>query len=123
MTTVEMTRNAPAPERSLRQRLDALENANRIRTVRARLKRDVKAHRADALSVLRQPTRDVGTMKVFDLLLAVPGLGRTKVNRLLAREQISPSKTIGGLSARQRSVLLLALARQHGGKLPLGSRA
>jgi hypothetical protein len=39
------------------------------------------------------------------------------------REQISPSKTIGGLSARQRSVLLLALARQHGGKLPLGSRA
>jgi hypothetical protein len=109
MTTVEMTRNTPAPERSLEQRMRALGNANRIRIFRAGLKRDVRAGRADALAVLRDPPADTQTMKVFELLLAMPKYGRVKVNRLLAREQISPSKTVGGLSERQRRALALAL--------------
>lgn len=109
MTTVEMTRNTPAPERSLEQRMKALDKANRTRYFRAGLKRDLKAQRADALAVLRDPPEDTATMKVFDLLVAMPKYGRTKVNRLLMREQISPSKTIGGLSERQRMRLVLAL--------------
>jgi hypothetical protein len=40
------------------------------------------------------------------MLLAVPKIGRVKVNRLLAVARISPSKTIGGLSERQRTELI-----------------
>ena len=39
---------------------------------------------------------------VAKLLLALPKYGPVKVNKLLARCRIAPSKTIGGLSQRQR---------------------
>jgi hypothetical protein len=48
---------------------------------------------------------------VFDMLLAVPKYGRVKVNKILVLCRISPSKTIGGLSERQRSELVSLLRR------------
>ena len=42
-----------APERSLVQRMEALERANQIRTRRAQLKRDLKAGRASIHDLLR----------------------------------------------------------------------
>ena len=47
----------------------------------------------------------------LDLLLAVPKYGRVKVNRILTHCRISPSKTIGGLSERQRNELVSYLRR------------
>jgi len=99
-----------APERSVEQRRAALIRANEIRTRRAQLKIDVKARRADAALVLLEPEDWVETMKVWDLLLAVPKIGRVKTNTILVRQRISPSKTIGGLSQRQRNELVVALA-------------
>jgi hypothetical protein len=99
------------PERSLQQRMDALERANRIRTRRAQLKRDLKAGRAAIHDLLLEPPEFVGTMKVFDALVAVPKYGRVKVNKVLQQCRISPSKTIGGLSARQRTELVSMLRR------------
>ena len=61
-----------APERSLTQRMDALKRANEIRTRRARLKRDLKAGRAQIHGLLLDPPEYLATAKVFDLLLAVP---------------------------------------------------
>ncbi len=95
-----------APERSLSQRMDALTRANEIRSKRAQLKRDLKGGRTTISQVLLQPPEWVGTAKVMDMLLAVPKIGRVKVNRLLATARISPSKTIGGLSERQRAELV-----------------
>jgi hypothetical protein len=48
---------------------------------------------------------------VFDMLLAVPKYGRVKVNKILTHCRISPSKTIGGLSERQRAELVSMLHR------------
>jgi hypothetical protein len=48
---------------------------------------------------------------VFDMLLAVPKYGRVKVNKVLVQCRISPSKTIGGLSQRQRTELVSMLRR------------
>ena len=45
------------------------------------------------------------------MLLAVPKYGRVKVNKILVHCRISPSKTIGGLSERQRSELVSLLRR------------
>ena len=46
------------------------------------------------------------TAKVYDMLVAVPRLGRVKATRLLTQCRISQSKTVGGLSDRQRGELL-----------------
>ena len=100
-----------APERSLDQRMDALGKANAIRTRRAQLKRDLKAGRASIHSLLLKPPEWVETAKVFDMLLAVPKYGRVKANKVLNQCRISPSKTIGGLSERQRTELVQQLRR------------
>jgi hypothetical protein len=102
---------AAAPERSLVQRMDALQRANEIRTRRAQLKRDLKAGRQSIHNLLSAPPEYVATAKVFDMLLAVPKYGRVKVNKILAQCRISPSKTIGGLSERQRGELVSLLRR------------
>ncbi len=99
-------RPSVAPERSLAQRMDALTRANEIRSKRAQLKRDLKGQRTTISQVLLAPPEWVETAKVMDMLLAVPKIGRVKVNRLLAVARISPSKTIGGLSERQRTELI-----------------
>jgi hypothetical protein len=102
---------AAAPERSLQQRMDALSRANEIRTKRAQLKRDLKAGRASIHDLLLEPPEYIETAKVFDMLLAVPKYGRVKVNKVLLSCRISPSKTIGGLSQRQRTELVSMLRR------------
>ncbi len=100
-----------APERSLDQRMEALKRANDIRTARAKLKKDLKASRASIQTILLDPPEYVLTAKVFDMLLAVPKYGRVKTNRILNQCRISPSKTIGGLSDRQRAELIGQLRR------------
>ena len=100
-----------APERSLVQRMEALERANEIRTRRAQLKRDLKGGRIKIHDLLLEPPTYIETAKVFDMLLAVPKYGRVKVNKVLQVCRISPSKTIGGLSERQRAELISMLRR------------
>ena len=91
--------------------MDALKRANDIRTARAKLKKDLKANRASIHAILLDPPEYVLTAKVFDMLLAVPKYGRVKVNKVLQLCRISPSKTIGGLSQRQRAELVSMLRR------------
>ena len=105
------SKHPAAPERSLVQRMDALQRANQIRTRRAQLKRDLKAGRVSIHDLLLDPPDYLETAKVFDMLLAVPKYGRVKVNKILVTCRISPSKTIGGLSERQRNELVSLLRR------------
>lgn len=100
------------PERSLKQRMDALEHANEIRSYRANLKRDIKAGRVSIVSLLVEPPEEIETMKIFDLMLVVPKMGRVKVNKMLMQCRISPSKTIGGMSERQRDEVVSMLRRR-----------
>lgn len=95
-----------APERSYAQRRVALDRANEIRAFRACLKRDVKAGRRSVHVLLLRPPEMIETMKVWDLLLAMPKYGRVKVDKVLRKVKVSTSKTVGGLSARQRSELV-----------------
>jgi hypothetical protein len=95
-----------APERSLDQRMEALRRANEIRVRRAQLKRELKSGEAEITVVLETPPEYLLTAKVFDLLLAVPRCGRVKATRLLQTCRVSQSKTVGGLSDRQRAELV-----------------
>src|SRR2546423_8763371 len=97
---------AEAPIRSLDQRMDALKRANDIRVRRAKLKKDLKDGRVRIQTILRSPPEYVSTAKVFDILMAVPKFGRVKAARFLNQCRISQSKTVGGLSDRQRAELV-----------------
>jgi hypothetical protein len=100
-----------APLRSLDQRMDALRRANEIRVRRAQLKKDLKAGNVHIEEILRRPPDYVETAKVFDMLMAVPKFGRVKAARFLNQCRISQSKTVGGLSDRQRTELVGLLGR------------
>ena len=102
---------AQAPARSLDQRMDALRRANEIRVRRAQLKKDLKDGRVQVEEVLRRPPDFVETAKVFDMLMAVPKFGRVKAARFLNQCRISQSKTVGGLSERQRTELIGLFSR------------
>ncbi|HEV2753404.1 MAG TPA: integration host factor, actinobacterial type [Solirubrobacteraceae bacterium] len=109
MPSAEHTLSKPsaAPERSPVQRDEALKQANRVRTKRARLKKDLKkAGVASFYPLLDNPPDYLKTAKVYDILMAVPKYGRVKVHKALTVCRISPSKTFGGLSPRQRDELI-----------------
>jgi hypothetical protein len=100
-----------APIRSLDQRMEALKRANDIRVRRAQLKKDLKSGEVTIEQILREPPEFVSTAKVFDMLLAVPKFGRVKAQRMLNQCRISQSKTVGGLSDRQRQELIALFNR------------
>ena len=94
------------PERTQKQRMDALRRANDIRSERARLKEQLRTGEVVIVEVLAEPPVCVHTAKVMDLLLAVPKYGRVKAAKVLERCRISPARTINGLTPRQRKELL-----------------
>src|SRR5512146_2187790 len=100
-----------APARSLDQRMEALKRANDIRVRRAQLKKDLKDGTVQIEGILLDPPEYVSTAKFLDTLMAVPKFGRVKAASLLNQCRISQSKTVGGLSERQRAELVGLFAR------------
>lgn len=94
------------PERTLDQRHEALLKANLVRTERAGLKKRMKARKESPLDLILEPPDYIETMKVESFLLAVPKYGKVKSRNVLKMSRISPSKTVGGMSLRQRTELV-----------------
>ena len=99
-------RSERAPAKRLDQRLRALRQANEIRSRRAALKKELASGRVRIEDVLAQPPDYAKTAKVQDLLLAVPKVGPARAARFLSRCRIAPSKTVGGMTERQRGELI-----------------
>ncbi len=91
--------------------MEALNRANEVRTFRAQLKRDLKAGRVSIGALLLDPPPYLESAKVLDMLLALPKYGRMKATKILNSCRVSPSKTFGGLSERQRAELAGRLDR------------
>ena len=94
------------PGRSLEQRRQALARANAVRTARAKLKKDLAAGNADLAPLIVNPPEYAATAKVVDLLVSLPRIGQVKAHQILNRARIAPTKTLGGLTSRQRGELL-----------------
>lgn len=77
-----------------------------MRSRRAALKADLKRGTVGLREILVAPPDYLLTAKVVDLLMAAPKCGRVKSAKIMELCRVSPSKTIGGLSERQRSELL-----------------
>ena len=97
--------NASVPGRSREQRLRALRLANEIRSARAKLKKDLASGKIELAQILAQPPEYARTARVRDVLLALPKIGSGKAARILADCGIAHSKTLGGLTDRQRTEL------------------
>src|SRR4028119_1559769 len=95
-----------APDRTVDERRSALEEANRVRFARAATKRDLKSGDLDIYDLLMDPSEELRGAKVEEMLLAMKGMGRIKVTRVLREAGISRSKTLVGLTHGQRDRLL-----------------
>lgn len=89
--------------------MSALEEANRVRFARAGAKRGLKSGEISLYDLLMDPSEELKGAKVEEILLAVRGMGRVKVTRILRQSGISRSKTLVGLTHGQRDRLIEAL--------------
>ena len=102
----ESSAAAGVPGRSREQRLRALEQANEVRSARAALKKELASGRIELGQILVDPPLCVRTARVRDVLLVLPRIGSVRAARILAHCGIAHSKTLGGLSERQRGELI-----------------
>ena len=108
--------NANVPGRLRQQRLRALRLANEIRSARVQLKKDLASGKIELAQILAQPPEWLRTARVRDLLMALPKIGSVKAGRILADCGIAHSKTLGGLTERQRTELLNRFRRDGNDK-------
>ncbi len=96
------------PSLTPEQRAAALEKAAAARKARAELKVRLKSSGTSLDEVLADGTRDeiVGKMKVVAVLEAMPGVGKVRAQRIMERLEISPSRRVRGLGAKQREALV-----------------
>ena len=109
-----LTRCTDSPKLSVDQRREALARTNAVRFKRAAIKAALKDGELSIVGLVTEPPQYLASARIKELLLACPGFGRVKVERLLERCKVSPRKTITGLNDRQRRELIEALS-----KLPL----
>ena len=102
----ESSADAGVPGRSREQRLRALEQANEVRTARAELKRQLASGKIELAEILANPPPCARTARVRDLLVALPKIGSVRAGRILGHCGIAHSKTLGGLTDRQRGTLI-----------------
>lgn len=89
------------------QRAAALEKAAHARRVRAELKERLKHSTVSLREILDAGQTDdvVGKLRVLALLEAMPGVGKVRAARIMERLEISPSRRVRGLGAKQRTAL------------------
>ena len=97
----------PLPTLTAEQRQQALEKAAEARRKRAELKAQLKSGNQSLSQVLRDAENDtVGKMKVSSVLESLPGVGRVRARKIMERLDISESRRVRGLGAKQREALL-----------------
>ena len=101
------------PPLSEEQRRQALEKAATARRKRAELKEQLKSGRTTLKELLgRTQDEVVGKMKVSAVLESLPGVGRVRARKLMERLDISESRRLRGLGAKQKENLLTEFARR-----------
>lgn len=107
MAEVFSSRQRPTPPEV--DRVAASRAAVAARRARAAVKAQIAGGGRTALDVLSaalgNPTGVEGRLRVTELLISIPAIGVTKMQRIMHRLEISPSKRLGGLGTHQRDRL------------------
>lgn len=97
----------PLPTLTEEQRRQALAKAAEARKRRAELKERLKAGQTSLRDVLNMRDDNiVAKMKVSAVLEALPGVGKVRARKLMERLDISTSRRVRGLGAKQKEALL-----------------
>lgn len=103
----------PLPTLTDEQRRQALAKAAVARKKRAELKGELKSGKRTLRDVLaRQGDDTVGKMKVSTVLESLPGVGKVRARKLMEKLDISASRRIRGLGAKQRESLLAEFSKK-----------
>ena len=103
----------PLPTLTEEQRKEALAKAAEARKRRAELKGQLKAERLSLRDVLSRQGYDiVGKMKVSSVLESLPGVGKVRARRIMERLDISATRRVRGLGAKQKDALLTEFAKR-----------
>lgn len=95
------------PQLSPEQRKEALAKAAEARRKRAEVKESLKNGKTDLEQILdRSGESIVGKMKVSSVLESLPGVGKVRARKIMERLDISESRRIRGLGAKQKDSLL-----------------
>jgi hypothetical protein len=97
----------PLPTLTPEQRREALAKAAEARKKRAALKEQLKSGQVNLREVLsRREDGVVGKMRVSSVLESLPGVGKVRARKLMERLDISSSRRVRGLGAKQKEALL-----------------
>ena len=101
------------PELSQEARQQALAKAGEARRARAELKEKLKMGSVNLNELFDLATTDetVAKTKVVSVLESLPGVGKVKARRIMEQHEISETRRLRGLGAKQREALL----REFGG--------
>jgi hypothetical protein len=103
----------PLPVLNEEQRRQALEKAAEARRKRAEVKGELKSGKRTLSDILNEQSSDtVGKMKVSTGLESLPGVGKVRARKLMEKLDISASRRVRGLGAKQRSALLDEFAKK-----------
>ena len=103
----------PLPTLTEEQRKQALEKAAEARKARAELKGQLKSGNLSLADILARSGDDtVGKMKVSAVLESLPGVGKVRATKIMERLDISASRRVRGLGAKQREALLAEFAKK-----------
>jgi hypothetical protein len=102
------------PSLTPEQRQAALAKAAEARRVRAEVKQRLKLNRLSLEDLFAQSDTDdiLAKLKVVSVLESMPGVGKVRARKLMAELDISESRRLRGLGAKQRAALLTAFAEQ-----------
>jgi signal recognition particle GTPase len=96
----------PLPTLNEEQRREALAKAAEARKNRAEVKAQLKAGKLTLKDILSREDNIVGKMKVSNVLESLPGVGKVRAGKLMEKLDISASRRVRGLGAKQRASLL-----------------
>lgn len=97
----------PLPTLTDEQRKEALAKAAEARRRRAELKDKLKRSDVSLRDVLTTQGDDVvGKMKVSSVLESLPGVGKVRARKIMERLEISSTRRVRGLGAKQKEALL-----------------
>ncbi len=102
----------PLPVLTDEQRKQALEKAAEARRKRAEIKGQLKSGKLTLKDMLSRQDDTVGKMKVSTVLESLPGVGKVRARKIMEKLDISASRRVRGLGAKQRESLLAEFAKK-----------
>ncbi|MGE5459448.1 MAG: integration host factor, actinobacterial type [Solirubrobacterales bacterium] len=103
----------PLPTLSPEDRAKALQKAAEARRKRAEIKAELKSGKRSLKDLLAKSSEDtVGKMKVSTVLESLPGVGKVRATKIMEKLDISASRRVRGLGAKQREALLGEFAKK-----------